>query len=118
MLNDLVNLIAVQILDTLSSLINEGEDRRQDQTYYVLSQKYSFVKKMETRICKVLPVSPSKQLDRRMWGWLTRSYSRKQKQDRVQTGDQALSTHWCPAVGGLWMILFTLEGKIYYNQKL
>lgn len=43
-LNDLVNLITVQILDTLSSL-NEGEGRKRDWTYYVLSQKYSFVKK-------------------------------------------------------------------------
>lgn len=51
-LKDLLNLIAVHILDTLSSLINEGEGRRQDRTYYVLSQKYSFVKKWKPGFVK------------------------------------------------------------------
>lgn len=45
LLNYLMNLIAVQILSTLSSLVNEGEDRRQDRIFHILSQKYSFVKK-------------------------------------------------------------------------
>lgn len=31
-LNDLVNLIAVQMLDILSSFMSEGEGRRRDQT--------------------------------------------------------------------------------------
>lgn len=57
-----------------------------------LTTKAFIHKKVETRIFKVLPVSPSKQLARRRWGWLTRSYLREQKQDRGQTGDQALNS--------------------------
>lgn len=67
-MNDLVNLITVQILDILSSLMSEGrrQEARSDLVRFIT--KLFLCEKMETRICKVLPVPPSKQLDRRRWG--------------------------------------------------
>lgn len=52
LLNDLMNLIAVHILSTLSSLVYEGEDRRQGRIFHILSQKYSFVKKWKPAFIK------------------------------------------------------------------
>lgn len=101
--------------DALSSFI-EREGRRQDEICNALSQKYSFVEKLETRICKALCVSPSKQSDGRRWGSLpgsTQGSIAAQSANRRPSLEHTLVSSWC-----FKDHTFTLKGKIYYNQSL